>query len=69
MRSRLTVFLALVTLVAAPRAFAQQVVRYEPAEKDLKFVYATVPPVAGFRRVILSFSSTLSRPPVCGSTQ
>ena len=27
----------------APGAFAQQVVRYEPAEKDLKFVYATAP--------------------------
>jgi acetamidase/formamidase len=35
----------LLTLVAAPAA-AQQVVRYEPAEKDLKFVYATAPPVA-----------------------
>ena len=32
-------------LTAAPAA-AQQVVRYRPAEKDLKFVYATVPPVA-----------------------
>jgi acetamidase/formamidase len=35
----------LLILVAAPGA-AQQVVRYEPAEKDLKFVYATAPPVA-----------------------
>lgn len=29
----------------ASSASAQQTVRYEPAEKDLKFVYATVPPV------------------------
>ncbi|HEV2983648.1 MAG TPA: acetamidase/formamidase family protein, partial [Vicinamibacterales bacterium] len=32
-------------LVAAHVA-AQQVVRYTPADKDLKFLYATVPPVA-----------------------
>ena len=38
--------LALVVLALASRASAQQTVRYEPAEKDLKFVYATVPPVA-----------------------
>src|SRR5262249_54255586 len=37
----------LVPIVAiASTASAQQVVRYEPAERDLKFVYATVPPVA-----------------------
>src|SRR5207244_5117732 len=29
-----------------PAAAAQNVVRYDPAEKDLKYVYATVPPVA-----------------------
>jgi amidase len=33
-------------LAVAVQAAAQQVVRYDPAEKDLKFVYATVPPVA-----------------------
>jgi amidase len=33
-------------LAVATRAAAQNVVRYEPAEKDLKFVYATVPAVA-----------------------
>ena len=38
--------LALVVLALASRASAQQTVHYEPAEKDLKFVYATVPPVA-----------------------
>src|SRR4051812_30374684 len=37
---------AAAALVIASRASAQQTVRYEPAEKDLKFVYATVPPVA-----------------------
>src|SRR5438093_7821935 len=29
-----------------PAAAAQNVVRYDPAEKDLKYVYATVPPMA-----------------------
>jgi amidase len=33
-------------LLAACPAAAQQVVRYEPTEKDLKYVYATAPPVA-----------------------
>ena len=45
MQTRIIAF-ALAAAVCAPRAFAQQTVRYEPAEKDLKFVYATVPPVA-----------------------
>ncbi len=40
---------ALAALAFAPGAFAQQVVRYEPAEQDLKFVYATAPPVATLR--------------------
>jgi acetamidase/formamidase len=39
-----TMFAAVLLAVAAPAA-AQKVVRYEPAEKDLKYVYATVPPV------------------------
>src|SRR5580765_6222171 len=38
--------LTLAAIAVAPRVGAQQVVRYTPAEKDLKFVYATVPPVA-----------------------
>ena len=33
-------------LAFAAQAEAQQTVRYQPAEKDLKFVYATVPAVA-----------------------
>src|SRR5437870_5060318 len=33
-------------LLAACPAAAQQVVRYEPTEKDLKYVFATAPPVA-----------------------
>ena len=38
---------AVVVLVScATAAAAQQTVRYEPAATDLKFVYATVPPVA-----------------------
>jgi acetamidase/formamidase len=38
--------LAAVVLAFSSRATAQQTVRYEPAEKDLKFVYATTAPVA-----------------------
>src|SRR5215475_3350054 len=38
--------MAVAVLLAATPAFAQQTVRYTPSEKDLKFVYATVPPVA-----------------------
>ncbi len=37
---------AVAYLAAASSARAQQVVRYDPGEKDLKYVYATVPPVA-----------------------
>jgi acetamidase/formamidase len=33
-------------LVGVAHASAQTIVKYEPAEKDLKYVYATVPPVA-----------------------
>jgi acetamidase/formamidase len=43
--SRAIAFVAGVLAMAAP-AFAQQTVRYSPSEKDLKFVYATVAPVA-----------------------
>ncbi len=38
-------FLSMLLLASTP-ALAQTVVRYEPADKDLKYVYATVPPVA-----------------------
>jgi amidase len=38
--------LTIATLAHAASASAQTVVKYEPAEKDLKYVYATVPPVA-----------------------
>ena len=37
---------AVAGILSARYAGAQQVVRYTPAEKDLKYVYATVPPVA-----------------------
>jgi acetamidase/formamidase len=37
---------AVACILLVPYARAQQVVRYTPAEKDLKYVYATVPPVA-----------------------
>ena len=42
---RLIAFTA-AALVVAASASAQQTVRYEPADRDLKFVYATVPAVA-----------------------
>ena len=35
-----------VAIGAAQPALGQRVVRYQPTEKDLKFVYATAPPVA-----------------------
>ena len=44
MRSVLCVAAAVLGLPAV--AVAQQTIRYHPAEKDLKFVYATAPPVA-----------------------
>ena len=37
---------AILALTVATTAHAQKVVRYTPSEKDLKFVYATAPPVA-----------------------
>jgi amidase len=40
---------ATLALACASSASGQQVVRYEPAEKDLKLVYATAPPVATLR--------------------
>jgi acetamidase/formamidase len=46
MTSRHLAFTIASILAACSHAFAQQTVRYEPAEKDLKFVYATAPPVA-----------------------
>jgi amidase len=42
-----TIAVAMVTLLTgASPARAQRVVRYTPSERDLKFVYATAPPVA-----------------------
>ena len=41
-----TIPVTVAALAAAFPAFAQRVVRYVPAEKDLKFVYATASPVA-----------------------
>jgi len=38
--------MALACALTGAQAAAQQVVRYTPAEKDLKYVYATAPPVA-----------------------
>jgi amidase len=50
-------------------AFAQQVVRYEPGEKDLKYVYATAPPVATLRpgdtletKTVDAFGNVIQKP-------
>jgi amidase len=41
--------MTIAAFLTAGTGAAQQVVRYQPAAKDLKFVYATVPPVATLR--------------------
>ena len=63
------IVLALVALSFVPRAFAQQVVRYEPKEEDLKFVYATAPPVATLKpgdtletRTLDAFGNAIKKP-------
>jgi len=43
------IFSGLSCFLAASAAAAQQIVKYEPAESDLKYVYATAPPVATLR--------------------
>jgi amidase len=54
---------------AARPALAQSVVRYDPAEKDLKYVYATVPAVATLRpgdtletRTVDAFGGVIQKP-------
>ena len=61
--------LTLAAIALAPRANAQQVIRYEPAEKDLKFVYGTVPPVATLKpgdtletRTFDAFGNVIKKP-------
>src|SRR6516165_2638189 len=41
-----SILVTVAVLAAASSAFAQRVVRYAPLEKELKFVYGTLPPVA-----------------------
>jgi amidase len=62
------IIVTLVWLAAVPVS-AQQVVRYEPAEKDLKYVYATAPPVATLRpgdtldtRTVDAFGGVIQKP-------
>jgi amidase len=61
----------LTVLVFLPSAsgFAQQVVRYEPRESDLKYVYATAPPVATLQpgdtletRTVDAFGGVIQKP-------
>src|SRR5437773_1938585 len=60
-------FFFLLSLASA--AHAQNVVRYDPAEKDLKYVYATVPPVATLKpgdtletRTVDAFGGVIRKP-------
>ena len=55
--------------LSAPPVQAQTVVRYEPTERDLKFVYATVPPVATLEpgdtletRTVDAFGGVVTKP-------
>ena len=55
--------------LVSPAAAAQNVVRYDPAEKDLKYVYATVPPVATLKpgdtletRTVDAFGGVIRKP-------
>ena len=67
------VALAIASFVASSLAArpvdAQSVVRYDPAEKDLKYVYATAPPVATLRpgdtletRTVDAFGGVIRKP-------
>jgi amidase len=60
---------ALASALAVTSASAQQVVRYDPAEKDLKYVYATAPPVATLKpgdtletRTVDAFGGVVQKP-------
>jgi amidase len=60
--------LVLYAAIAAP-AFAQHVVRYEPKDADLKYVYATAPPVATLQpgdtletRTVDAFGGVIQKP-------
>jgi len=64
-----TFFAALTAIGIAATASAQSVVRYDPAEKDLKFVYATAPPVATLEpgdtletRTVDAFGNVIQKP-------
>jgi amidase len=61
--------ICLAVLGFSAAASAQQVVRYEPAEKDLKYVYATVAPVATLKpgdtlatRTVDAFGNVIKKP-------
>ena len=64
-----TFVLALGVALWATAAAAQQTVKYEPSEKDLKFVYATVPAVATLKpgdiletRTFDAFGNVIKKP-------
>jgi amidase len=61
--------MVVLALALASTASPQSVVRYEPAEKDLKYVYATVPPVATLKpgdtletKTVDAFGNVIKKP-------
>ena len=65
---RVALFVLAVTMIPVC-VFGQQTVRYEPAEKDLKFVYATAPAVATLKprdiletRTFDAFGNVIKKP-------
>jgi amidase len=61
--------LAVLVFLPSASGFAQQVVRYEPRESDLKYVYATAPPVATLQpgdtletRTVDAFGGVIQKP-------
>jgi len=66
---RLFTALIIALLAGSVPTAAQQTVRYEPTDKDFKYVYATVPPVATLRpgdtletRTIDAFGGAIQKP-------
>jgi acetamidase/formamidase len=66
---RYAMALSIALLAGVAHSSAQTVVKYEPAEKDLKYVYATVPPVATLKpgdildtRTLDCFGNAIKKP-------
>jgi amidase len=66
---RLTMALSIALLAGAGHLSAQTVVKYDPTDKDVKYVYATVPPVATLKpgdildtRTLDCFGNAIKKP-------